>query len=162
MIHRILVPLDGSALAEAILPSVEEIARLAGATVILLHVVDPLQPHDEAAKSGPVDVRQELRLVETRVQDYLTHIAGRLSAAGIASQPTIVPGPAAPTIIQLGATADLIAMATHGRSGLGRLVFGSVADAVVRGASTPVLLVRAHAREKVAALAPVATAAPGT
>jgi nucleotide-binding universal stress UspA family protein len=162
MIRRILVPLDGSALAEAILPSVEEIARLAGATVIILHVVDPLQPHDEVAGSGPVDIRQELNLLETRAQDYLTHIAGRLSAAGLASQPTIVPGPAAQTIIRLGANADLIAMATHGRSGLSRLVFGSVADAVVRGATTPVLLVRAHVREKVAAPVPAATAAPGT
>jgi nucleotide-binding universal stress UspA family protein len=122
----IIVPLDGSAVAESILPAVEQVARLSDNAVQLVHVVD---------MAGS----------ESAAQQYLDSVAARLSGSGAIVTTSLLAGHPAEAIIQAGGAADMIAMATHGRSGIGRWVHGSVADKVLRGATVPVLLVRANA-----------------
>jgi nucleotide-binding universal stress UspA family protein len=140
-----LVPLDGSALAESVLEHVQAFARLTGASVTLVQVVESLESLIELAASWEFSnasaERQEA--LERTAQVYLTGVARRQAAAGLAVRTRIVVGPPAETIIQTAHEYDLIAMATHGRSGLGRWVFGSVTDRVLRGATVPVLLIRA-------------------
>lgn len=144
MIRQILVPLDGSKLAESILPSVEEFARLAGASVTLLQVIEPIESVVDLFGQEYPGVERDLQAADERVaHTYLTGIAQRLNRAEIVAHTRVVVGPVAETIIQLAHEFDLIAMATHGRSGIGRWVFGPVADKVLHGATVPVLLVRA-------------------
>jgi nucleotide-binding universal stress UspA family protein len=145
MIRQILVPLDGSKLAESILPSVEEFARLAGASVTLLQVIEPIESVVDLFGQEYPGVERDLQAADERVaHTYLTGVAQRLLRAGIVAHTRVVVGPVAETIIQLAHEFDLIAMATHGRSGIGRWVYGSVADKVLRGATVPVLLFRAR------------------
>jgi nucleotide-binding universal stress UspA family protein len=131
MFRRILVPLDGSALAEAVLPQAGELARLHGAEVVLLRV--------ESAPDYAVAQAAE------EAQHYLRGVAASLWEARVqVSMMVVLSGDAAGEIlVQAELTAaDLILMATHGRSGVGRWMLGSVAEKVLRAAVTPVLLVR--------------------
>ncbi len=142
MFRRILVPLDGSPLAEAILPQVTGLSHALGAEVILLRValahtfpgVDPIHLADE-----------EVRVVE-EAEAYLATAAERLVREGVNAKTAVRYGQPAAEIIDHAAVekADLVAMSTHGRSGLSRLVMGSVAEEVVRKAKIPVLLLRAR------------------
>jgi nucleotide-binding universal stress UspA family protein len=149
MIQTILVPLDGSALAESILPAVQQIARLSGATLRLIHVAEPVRgrPADAASR-------------EQAVRQYLASVAQRLTGEGLTVTTDMLAGDPAESIIQAGQSVELIAMGTHGRSGIGRWVYGSVADKVLRGATVPVLLVRARAEGPVAGEAPAAIVVP--
>jgi nucleotide-binding universal stress UspA family protein len=149
MIRRILVPLDGSALAESILSYVQGVAGLTGASLTLLQVIEPpleavSRRAAEAAAPGTTAA------AEAAARRYLAGVAARLARAGVEACAAAMVGPAAETIIQAGRAFDLIAMGTHGRSGVGRWVHGSVADKVLRGATAPVLLVRARADGPVA------------
>ncbi len=139
MFTKILVPLDGSSLAEAVLPSAKALAKAVGAEVLLLrvalaHVFPGANPTDE-----------EVRVVE-EAEAYIETLAHMLAAEGLQVSHAVRYGKAAPEIIEHIAfnQVDLVAMSTHGRSGLSRLVMGSVAEEVVRHAQAPVLLVRAH------------------
>jgi nucleotide-binding universal stress UspA family protein len=144
MIHRLLVPLDGSALAESILPSVEEFVRLTGAGVTVMQVVEPVGVAADLFGQNHPGVERDLQAADERLaHDYLAGLARRLARGGIVAHTRVAIGPVAETIIQAGREFDLIAMATHGRSGVGRWVYGSVADKVLRGATAPVLLFRA-------------------
>src|SRR5687767_12533378 len=139
MIRTILVPLDGSPLAESILPSVAQIARLTGATLRLVHVTEPVSGHRAEATSH-----------EQALRRYLEDVAQRLTGDGLTVKTDLLAGDPAETIIQAAQTVELIAMGTHGRSGIGRWVYGSVADKVLRGATAPVLLIRTGAEGPVA------------
>lgn len=133
MIANILVPLDGSTLAERALPSATALARGANARLHLYHVrSDP---------ASPAEIRAELD-AETRLEE----VARKLRGQGI--QATTVSAPAFPTAEAILGVAcdppvDLIVMSTHGRGGLGRWLYGSVADRVLSQADVPVLLVSA-------------------
>jgi nucleotide-binding universal stress UspA family protein len=137
-IGKILIPLDGSALAEAVLPRAVELARDSGAKVELLRAV-------EAHTIPGVDpTAAQIKVVEEG-EAYLRDVAGRLKAEGVKSVETSVwYGPAAYAIVEAARLhkADLITMTTHGRSGLGRLILGSVAESVLRGTAVPILLIR--------------------
>jgi nucleotide-binding universal stress UspA family protein len=142
MFKRMLVPLDGSPRAEAVLSPVQELAQALGAEVFLLrvtvaHVFPGVDP-----TAGEVDVVQH-------AEAYLADLAGRLRTAGLPVQTAVRYGEAAPEILaHIGDNAiDLVAMSTHGRSNLSRLLLGSVAEHVVRHAPVPVLLLRAHGGE---------------
>ena len=150
MIDTILVPLDGSPVAEAILRSVQPFARLTGASLTLLRVADPL---DELGEIMPVD---EAVLEDDRsaARSYLAEIAERLMASGLTVFQRLEVGQPAQVIIAAGQEHDLIAMSSHGRSGLSRWMYGSVADKVLRGATTPVLLIRARQDGDVVAALP--------
>ncbi len=139
MFKTIVVPLDGSELAEAVLPRAIELARTCGARLILLRAA-------EAHTFPGVDPTEAQVKVTMEADQYLREVAERVKAGGIADVETSVwYGPPAYAIVEGArlAGADLILMTTHGRSGLGRLILGSVAEAVLRGTATPVLLIRA-------------------
>lgn len=156
---RILVPLDGSELAERILPHVEKLARKFGATVILLQVTASAEMAltDATSAAGIVpgvgtipvavptlDPFSRAEAERREASEYLEGVARRLRVQGLNVEWECQTGPAAAVIVQrarqLGV--ELMALTTHGRGGLGRLVFGSVADTVLRTAPCPVLLVR--------------------
>lgn len=141
---RILVPLDGSLLSEAILPVAEEWAKEDGAEVILLRAVQAHQVR------GPDDVKVQIRSVDEG-EAYLRGVADRLARRGRERVRWAVwysePVWAITEAARLNAV-DLIAMATHGRGGLGRLLLGSVAAGVVRSVPVPVLLIRGQSAWK--------------
>ncbi len=136
---KILIPLDGSRLAEAALPKAAELVRNnPNATLSLLRAVE--------AKTFPgVDPIDAQVSVVHEAEDYLETVASRLREDGVPRVKTSVwYGAAAPSILEAARTAnpDLIMMSTHGRTGIGRLIVGSVAESVLRGARTPVFLIR--------------------
>jgi nucleotide-binding universal stress UspA family protein len=146
MFTRIIVPLDGSALAETVLQFVEPMAKGLRARVDLLRIVNLSYafPYTPESYIGPEIWEQVLKADEAAARDYLRPIASRLAAAGIDSSATVVSGFPANTIIDTAGDdpSTLVAMTSHGRSGLARFALGSVAELVVRGLSTPVFLSR--------------------
>jgi nucleotide-binding universal stress UspA family protein len=138
MFRRILVPLDGSPLAEAVLPQVQELVKALGAELFLVRVA-----HAHVFP-GVDPTEQEVEVVQ-KAETYLADVAGRLGHEGIRVHTAVRYGDAADEIIQHieDNAVELVAMSTHGRTGLSHLVLGSVAEKVVRHAAVPVLLVRA-------------------
>lgn len=144
----IVVPLDGSELAEQALEPAVEMAGLFGAELRLVRVNAPgLRPAylpEGVASSALVAEAAEIeRREEAEAQSYLDAVAARLTARGaqVKADVLIEDEPAAGILHEADvAHADLIAMETHGRRGLARFFMGSVADAVVRGGEAPVLL----------------------
>jgi nucleotide-binding universal stress UspA family protein len=152
MYERIVVALDGSDLAEQVLSHVAPLAAAFRATVTLVRVHDSSTAQMAGMASaflpgtGPLlDPGPAIQVARGEAEAYLAGVEARLSAAGVRTEAVVLDGPAAEGILTVAGRrrAALIAMTTHGRGGLGRLVFGSVADAVLRAASCPVLLVRA-------------------
>jgi nucleotide-binding universal stress UspA family protein len=141
--HRVLIPLDGSLLAEAALPFVRPLARPLGLEIALLRVVPNTIPHVvEGTRQVVADPSQQ---IAAEAEEYLCGVAERLTAEGFRVTTAVRTGEAAGEILA-GARecgADLIGMTTHGRTGLGRLFFGSVAEAVLRRSEVPVFIVRA-------------------
>ena len=143
MYKKILVPLDGSELAESVLMHAVPLAKLADAEIVLFRVVT-LPVSTYMAVTEPqlaVDLRED---VEAEAIEYLNGITAKLRAEGIKASAEIGSGVIAGTIQDYAKNihADLIAMSTHGRGGLARLVIGSVADQLVRDSHLPVLLIR--------------------
>ena len=143
MYERVLVPLDGSERAEGILPLIEQMAGPLDAEFILLQVVEPLSPAEAIASAGFVSP-DAFALRETEAKQYLSRVERRLSKKGLRARIHVALGIPAEEILAAARTtgADLIAIATHARSALGRLVFGSVAETVLRASSIPVLMIR--------------------
>jgi nucleotide-binding universal stress UspA family protein len=140
MAKRMLVPLDASPLAESIVPVVADVARGAGATVRLLHVA-PL-PRALVSETGQVIayLDQEMERLEAEGMDYLRAV--EVQFEGIPVECVVRFGdPVQEILLEAEAFgADLIAVATAGRSGLGRTVLGSVAEQVFRKSRLPVVL----------------------
>lgn len=136
---KILVPLDGSPFAEAALPKAAELIRNDGeATLILLRAA-------EATPLPGVDPTDAQVTVVREAEEYLETVAARLREDGVPGVRTSVwYGAAAPAILEAARMTkpDLIMMSTHGRSGIGRLIVGSVAESVLRGTRTPIFLIR--------------------
>jgi nucleotide-binding universal stress UspA family protein len=135
MYDRILVPLDGSDLARAILPRVVEMAGAHKSEVVLLRVL----PESGVLPKTAAKQRQE-------AEERLTSAEQELLNEGVNVRHTIRHGsdPAAEIVDYAEVNeVDLIAMSTHGRGGIGRWVFGSVAARVLEGTTKPILLVRA-------------------
>lgn len=138
MFKNIMVPLDGSPLAEAILPQVVELARLHGAELVLLRVA--------LAHGFPMADPMEAQGVAVReAEEYLQKIGEGVRERGVRTSTVVRYGnPAEEILGHAEATSvDLIAMGTHGRTGVGRWVFGSVAEKVLRASRQPLLLLRA-------------------
>jgi nucleotide-binding universal stress UspA family protein len=140
---RILVPLDGSDLSLSALPLVEEVAQAFGASLILSHSVFPPAMAYPGFEAGAVNQAIWDELMES-AEKQVTDVAEDLNRKGFRAKPVVGFGSAVDEILRVAAeeSADLIAMSTHGRSGVGRWVLGSVADAVVRRSELPVLVVR--------------------
>ncbi len=135
----IVVPLDGSKLSEAALPYVEELAKQTRAEVYLIQVMD--------TRPATVDTFAIPRTLEEDFEDaakYLSGLATAWQAEGLDVKWEVLQGAPAATIIRFAKScgAFMIAMSTHGRSGISRMVFGSVADQVMRQVGIPVLMIR--------------------
>lgn len=142
MYERVLVPLDGSRLAEGILPFILQIASPLDLEVVLIYVVRSIASQAiEGTRHFTID-DVAARLREAR--EYLAPVAANLRAGGVRGTADVRHGePVAEIVAAARETeAGLIAMTTHGRSGFGRLLFGSVAEAVLRQAELPVLMMR--------------------
>jgi nucleotide-binding universal stress UspA family protein len=137
---RVLVALDGSTAGEAVMKLLMEIAGPLDMTIMLLHVLEPISP---PVTDGGV-VLDDLDARRREAEEYLAPIAAALRSQGVDTSWAIRHGRAADEILAAAreSGADMIAMATHGRTGLGRLLFGSVAEAVLRQASVPVFMIR--------------------
>jgi nucleotide-binding universal stress UspA family protein len=143
MYKTILVPLDGSKRAEAILPHVEDLARCYQAKVIFLQVAER-PPVIEGGNPVPdlIEHKQHVLAVES----YLAARQGEFREKGIETKTLVVPGAIVAEIIDAAERegADLIAMASHGRTGLARVFYGSVAAGVLHRVDRPLLLVRSE------------------
>ena len=141
MYKRALVPLDGSIVAEGIIPFILQIAGPLDLDVTLLRVVVPSPP--AVVEAGPIVVDDTEKLC-AEAEAYLAPFAGELRANGVRVRLEVRYGEPVAEILAgvREASADLIIMTTHGRSGFGRLLFGSVAEAVLRQADVPVFLMR--------------------
>jgi nucleotide-binding universal stress UspA family protein len=142
MYKRVLVPLDGSMVAEGIIPFIMEIAGPLDMQVVLVRVLVPVPPMAVEGTRQVVIEDFEKRRVEA--EEYLSAMASELRAKGVRATTEVRRGEPVAEILAgaRDAEADLIAMTTHGRSGFGRLLFGSVAEAVLRQAEMPVFLMR--------------------
>ena len=139
MYKRIMIPLDGSELAQCALPHALELGRALDATLLLFYVRDP--------RSGSVEAARR----------YLVYVRDQQAASGVQIEILVGEGPVAAAIIEAAEheRIDLIVMATHGRSGMQRVVYGSVAEQVLRSSSKPILLVRAPGATVEAPISPL-------
>ena len=147
--QRVVVPLDGSELAERALPHAITLARATGAPIHLLRVVDilPLTQLSAVGPGGdPAAVFAELEIVQAEegsATDYLEALRCQLTDRGLAAMTEVRPDLVVAGLLAALRSEDLLVMTTHGRTGLERLFFGSVAEAMIRHSPAPVLLVRA-------------------
>lgn len=145
MYKKILVPLDGSRRAEAILPHVAELAPSLQASVIFLQVVEPrfrmVDPY-----GGALPDMTDFEQRNQEANDYLEAQCEAFQKKGIEVVSYVEHGPIVETIIETAVheNADLIAMASHGRGGLSRVFYGSVAAGVLHRADRPLLLIRSQ------------------
>jgi len=144
-LRKILLPTDFSGCANYALPYAAAIARATGATIICLHVVEPIVPavgYSGLAEPMPIaDISEQLEDSAEREFPQLTECD---DFNGLEVEDEIVHGDPAAEIVRVAdeREVDLIVVSTHGRTGLGRIIFGSTAEAVVRHAICPVLVVK--------------------
>ena len=146
MYKSILTPLDGSKRAESILKHVEELARRFDAKVVFLQVIEPntfIVGHETAFY---VQYKEEVEKKNKQAEVYLADIKGEFLEKGIESRVRVVNGPIVDAIIAAAESenVDLIAIASHGRSGLSRVFYGSVAAGILNRADRPLLLIRSR------------------
>jgi nucleotide-binding universal stress UspA family protein len=142
--RRILVPLDGSPVAEQVLPSVISIATALDARVILLRV-SIVQTSGEFQGDLLMPLVGDLQTADGIAQEYLDQVASRLVDDEVRVATTVQRGAVAEVIVDYAQdhAVDLIAMCTHGQTGLGRWALGRVSDRVLRAGCRPLLLTRA-------------------
>ncbi len=146
MFKKIVVPLDGSDLGESVLPCVERMVEGSKVEVDVLMVIPHITTSYTFADQKYVEKLDQEIIGKERAQvdGYLAKVSKDMEAKGIKTRTSVHVGdPASEIVIHANAAkADLIVMATHGRSGPGRVVFGSVADKVLRTSKMPVMTVR--------------------
>ncbi len=146
--RKVLVPLDGSKESEAIIPHIGELASKLKAEVVLLQAIAPAHfgySFPEEAAFVPPNPEQ-METITAKFRNYLETVSVKLRDMGIEAKSEVVFGIPAESIISTADSiqADLVAMSTHGLSGIGRWALGSTADKVLQAGNTPVLLVRPH------------------
>jgi len=146
MYKKILVPLDGSGRAEKILPHVENLAEVNGSEVVFLRVVQPIIISDGYKGILVDESRGESRRKVDNALEYLSGIEDKFNKIGITTDKISMIGSIVTTIIEVSKneSIDLIAMASHGRSGLSRVFYGSVAAGVLNAIDRPLLLIRSR------------------
>jgi nucleotide-binding universal stress UspA family protein len=147
-LRRILVPLDGSHLAEEVLSLATSLAHAQDARLILVRALEPpsMVPADPSMRDLTTPLATQLGAVEMQAAEfYMQDIAHELQRRSIVEQTVVIVGDAAEVILDTAEIndVDLIAMCTHGRSGVSRWVYGSVAEKVLHRAPCPLLLIRA-------------------
>lgn len=142
MYKKILVPLDGSPLAEGVLVHAKALAHSEGAEIVLLRVA--ANPAAEFAFGDPALAQAAVDKLEAEAKVYMTAQAEKLQAEGFRTSFQLCEGSVASAILQIAdeIQADVIAMSTHGRTGPVRWLLGSVAERVVRHSPIPVMLIR--------------------
>ena len=165
--QRVTVPVDGSELAESILPHAAYLSATMNLVIDLVQVNPSRDEYYRSLSIGPSEVarvtptyEEYIQILDGEAEGYLGGLKARLTQQGADSVEThLLHGAAANTVSDFSASTpnNLVAMTTHGRSGIGRMVLGSVAERVVRQSGDPVLLVRARHRNQ----APL-TGAPAT
>lgn len=149
MYNKILVPLDGSSRAEAILPYVAALAGPFAAEVILIQVIEPLPQVTTPGVPVPSLPVADINELTTAAETYLSGIKDQLGRQGLRVRLLTPYGPVVDEIIAAAERekVDLIAIASHGRGGLARLFYGSVASALLQHVGRPLLLVRSRGKE---------------
>jgi nucleotide-binding universal stress UspA family protein len=148
MYHKILVPLDGSKRADRILPHVEGLARRYKAKVIFLQVVEHKAiTTPEGAFLNLTD--QEFDQAKKRAETHLKGLQGEFREINIESKIHVIHGPVVEGILNIAALegVDLIALASHGRGGLARVFYGSVAAGLLHRVDRPLLIIRSREME---------------
>lgn len=146
LINAVLVPLDGSPLAETVLPRVTDLARRLSLRILLVRVVSPL--HVFWIDHYPIGLEEAEKEIEAQAVEYLETMAEALRKEGLEVEPRMLTGHPAAAIIDFANETphDMIALATHARSGIDRWILGSVAETLVRGTGDPVLIVPPQAK----------------
>ena len=147
MYQHVMVTLDGSELAECVLPHVEAIGTGCNvAKVTLVRVVPPLKLHGGVESGLSPEIRQQLEDDSKRIAgEYLEEKAQQLRDKGVVAESVVLFGEVVHELIEFTSAheVDLIITATHGRSGVSRLFLGSIADRTLHASPVPVLMVRA-------------------
>jgi len=149
MYNNILVPLDGSARAEDILPHVMELASKYQSTVILMRVVEVKIGYDGAefmSMAGGAELAMAIEKDKLSTETYLNEVKSKLQARGIETKIRVAFGPVVDAIIleTQQEKADLIAIASHGRTGAACVFYGCVAAGVLHRVDRPLLIVRSQ------------------
>jgi universal stress protein A len=150
-LQKILLPTDFSGCANYALPYAAAIARATKATIVCVHVVEPVVPavgYTGLAEPMPIaDISDQL---EDSAERQLPKLTECEECDGLNVEEIIVHGDAAAEIVRVAdeQEVDLIVISSHGRTGLGRIIFGSTAEAVVRHANCPVLVVKPPHQEE--------------
>lgn len=146
MYQRLVVPLDGSDVAERALIEAESLAALTHAPIHLVRVIDGTGDHTATPFTTMIDplaLSASLADEIDSVRHYLGSVAQRIAARGYEVSHELRHGPVVDQLIAVSKPGDLLVMASHGRSGISRWFMGSIAEDVVRRVSVPVLLVKA-------------------
>jgi nucleotide-binding universal stress UspA family protein len=144
-LRKILLTLDGSQFSEAIIPYVEKLAKVTGSEVVLLSVVEPAKLPQLAAYSGREKYEKDfIDKLKKEAKRYLSKKKTALASKGIKVNSALLEGKPAETILQYAEdkSANLIALTTHGFSGISKWAYGSVASRIIEASSKPTLLVR--------------------
>ena len=150
-LRQILLPTDFSGCANYALPYAAAVARATGARIICVHVVETVVPTvGYTGLTEPMPIADISEQLEDSAERELPRLTDCEELNGVEVEEVIVHGDAAAEIVSLAEEreADLIVIASHGRTGLGRMIFGSTAEAVVRHASCPVLVVKPPQEEE--------------
>ncbi len=145
VVKKILVPLDGSEVAKSILPVIEEFAKTMGASLVLYHSVAPLSAYPGFESAGAAALGEAIEEMQRQAKEILARAAEEVLSRGVEATTVVSLGTPVDGVLTAAdeLDVDLIAIATHGRSGLGRAVLGSVADGVIRrSADVPCLVIR--------------------
>lgn len=150
MYSRVIIPLDGSPVANSALPHAEAVATAFRIPVHVIRVVEDVAAASStlvAGIAGPSDYGAMEQLIGEEESDARAHIEGviaRLAQKEITATGEVILGSAATAIVEAMRTGDVVVMASHGRSGFRRFMMGSVAEDIIRHASVPVLVIRSH------------------
>ncbi len=141
MYKKILVPLDGSPLSEAVLPHARSLAKSENAEIVLLRVA--MTPDEKFLSRNPALASEIIKDIEKETEVYMKEEVSKLKKRGAKVSGITRDGPVPETILEVAEEthADVIAMSTHGRSGVKRWLMGSVADQVVHYSHIPVMLI---------------------
>jgi nucleotide-binding universal stress UspA family protein len=144
MYKTILVPLDGSKRAEAILPHVDELAQRYEARVVFTRIVEPPPLVIPPGQPDVTIYQRELKQRTEEAELYLKAMQGEFEEKGIEARMDLGEGPVVEAIVNAAMRhdADLIALASHGHSGLAQVFYGSVAAGILQRVDRPLLLVR--------------------
>ncbi|MDD5311479.1 MAG: universal stress protein [Dehalococcoidia bacterium] len=150
MFNKILVPLDGSELAECVFPYVEDIAQKRNSRVEAAFVVEHYEmPFYGAVVFDEENLKEIEQYAKEGAEKYMKTVKQRLFSKGIDVNTVVLEGKIADSLVDYANSNsfDLIIMATHGRSGLARWVVGSIAYKVLHYSTVPVLLIRSQSQE---------------